>query len=861
MCSICQYSIGMAHLVSVKIWQFIIEYCNQDHTLYVVREARHLLYDILYKYDVKTKDTTVVKEVLEEITKPLTENVFEVNNERIMVNVEDHELQHKLSATLDLLSFVFQQTLESKEKTNIVNICQVEQNIELTAWKLVDMYYNEDFILKVLSTLSSYYFAKFLHDKWNGDEQQQIDSNNFNELGIAVYNQMKFCIERNYCVNFLRIAEINHKLWKKLGTRVPKQVYIENELVRFESQLIIFQLIPVHMILRLKEFEEEEFFQKYMMKIFALTCDQTLRICYTYRDSILKMPKSTSIDLSIKSVYGTMSMVDILERDEAIIVFQACIYALKEFIIKLYESNGMALSLSQTETSFTIVAEYANTIHAILVSMKTLIERFKITWNDSIETICLVSCAMQLLLAKDLPIKVCVQALKLLQLSIEHFLSPDMALLVDDLHESSFTRMAPIIKNRAHDTNWEVRDSILELVISIANIAHIKYPAFQKILAENWICKIVQDMAINDTEPYVRASAIKCIAELVAIDCIFDDDFSTQDIFDHMVDTIYNEPEGIVRKEAICALARLTRLSKIPTRYSDTYFSIIAYVIDNDLYWEAKVEAINCLRYRICYLLTNEGMLDGTFPSVTFSKEKKKIVQLNPREVNLRFFKVLTELSQRGVLGLLLKSIQDDCDIAVIRASRSLAKKMLNKMEQHNFTTFEDKMEPTSNSNISSTTNFINPLTANIATSDKVKVEESSPKELFSGDAKILEVLDSDEIIESILNSQDINLLAETYNENMNINEQSGNSEAMEANLPQRRNNKRRQIDPLYYKKFSIVGPIEFVAALMAIDFEEKTDKQDQWFLCDENFATLLDEILCMVKPEQNSESISADCY
>lgn len=68
-------------------------------------------------------------------------------------------------------------------------------------------------------------------------------------------------------------------------------------------------------------------------------------------------------------------------------------------------------------------------------------------------------------------LQVSVQSFKLLKLSIEHFLSPNMALLVDNLKGSALLVMAPVIMKRSHDTAWEVRDSVLELVISITNIS------------------------------------------------------------------------------------------------------------------------------------------------------------------------------------------------------------------------------------------------------------------------------------------------------------------------------------------------------------------------------------------------------
>lgn len=66
-----------------------------------------------------------------------------------------------------------------------------------------------------------------------------------------------------------------------------------------------------------------------------------------------------------------------------------------------------------------------------------------------------------------------VQAIKLTQISVEHFLSPNMALLVDNLKGSGLQNLGPIIIKNVHNTEWEVRDSTLELVTSVVSISRL----------------------------------------------------------------------------------------------------------------------------------------------------------------------------------------------------------------------------------------------------------------------------------------------------------------------------------------------------------------------------------------------------
>lgn len=61
--------------------------------------------------------------------------------------------------------------------------------------------------------------------------------------------------------------------------------------------------------------------------------------------------------------------------------------------------------------------------------------------------------------------------MKLIQTSIEHFLAPNLALLMDGLEGSGMEELGPMIYKRLHDMDWEVRDSVLELLHSIVEIS------------------------------------------------------------------------------------------------------------------------------------------------------------------------------------------------------------------------------------------------------------------------------------------------------------------------------------------------------------------------------------------------------
>lgn len=71
-----------------------------------------------------------------------------------------------------------------------------------------------------------------------------------------------------------------------------------------------------------------------------------------------------------------------------------------------------------------------------------------------------------------------------------------------------------------------------------------------------------------------------------------------------------------------------------------------------DLHWEVKINALEFWRHFIKAHLTDQGMLDGHFPNVTFSKEHRKIVSLDTNEIKQRLNKALDELSKQRCLGV-----------------------------------------------------------------------------------------------------------------------------------------------------------------------------------------------------------------
>ncbi|XP_017142330.1 uncharacterized protein LOC108155781 [Drosophila miranda] len=853
--SVACFSMGLAFMRIHRTWTLLIQYSNNDHTLYVVREARQVLYEILYKSCDKLHDKAVTLEILAEIMKPIHDNLYKTTDpevqERIHINVDDNELLHKISATLDLLSYVLQQTLVHEERTMLISLMKEYHDFEITIWKLIDMTHNPYFMEKIFTTLSSYYFALLTHEKLlNPDVTEPPEQ--FTDFGLSFFNLMKFFITRRDGVGFVKMAELNHILWKKLGARAPKEIIIQHERVTFENQLILFHMLPLLFSMKYAQRQADEasrteLFDAYVLKLMEMSCEQTFRMCYSMRDAFFT-PEGVAgglftPELANKCIHSILSLEHVLDREQAITVCQALLYVLREVVaLSALGNSGQddCHSVSSAGSAGSIyrdlyprgtelVVNDPKVLHSVMVGLRTLIERFKITWKESVETIGLVNCLAFVLENTNMDARCTVQALKLVQLAVEHFLSPNMALLVDNLQGSALVCLGPIIVKRMHDTTWEVRDTTLELTTSIASISRIKFPAFQQFLIDAKIPPIVYEMAKNDSESYVRASAFKCLSQMVSINLLWENCLSQLDLVDHLLYVLYRDNDDLVRAEAVNTLMKIYEHRKIHQKYKNTLFSTLNYCVVGDHHSEVKLNALVFWRREFFRQFSNQGMIDGVFPTVTFSKEQKKIVTLTEKEIQTSIAKVFGEVQQYGYFGIIIKCLREEVSVEVLEIIVRGLKLMNEKFER--FKGIMEEVELRSP-----------PPSDEQCSSFNFKPQEPTPHP-SSGRSSPMNPNKADEIIEGILNSQDAQLLETAFQTQMQINDED---------------DEKRHLDEFYYKQFAMPYR-KFLVELKTIDLDNLIKQKEERFECIENFTSLLDDILCAIK--HDDANIISDCY
>lgn len=62
------------------------------------------------------------------------------------------------------------------------------------------------------------------------------------------------------------------------------------------------------------------------------------------------------------------------------------------------------------------------------------------------------------------------------------------------------------------------------------NLSISEFPAFQEYILDSGICPVIWSMAKNDLEPYVRASALKCLNQMTQINKIWENCLNQYDM-------------------------------------------------------------------------------------------------------------------------------------------------------------------------------------------------------------------------------------------------------------------------------------------------------------------------------------------
>ncbi|CAO1423827.1 unnamed protein product [Diamesa serratosioi] len=848
--SISKHSIGLQWLKQTSSWKLCIKYYKNNHTVYIIREAGSFLFDILTKFVYQMHDESLCIEIIETILDPLINNDWKPSETTLIV--DDEDTQRMLTPTINICIHLLTLCIESSSRSRISYYIILKYRFERNLWLIGDLSsQNQDFIGVLCRAHVTANFARLCTMDIPATDTTAKDIT-FNEFTIHFYNQMNFAIVRRCFKHVTTVTELYHVLWWKLGSRAPNEVVLENQDIQFGDQVIMLQMLPILYVIKSRVGANAEYLNEICTKMFKMSCEHTIRLLYTYRDALQMVDNKDNVsDLAAKSIQGILTLKNSLHRDRAILAFQILIYVLAGYI----DDNDREESADKKTADTRLLLQTQNLLSALINGLHDLIKNYTISWKECVESTTIVGFMLVLLDNPNLSARLSVEALKLIQICIEHFLAPNLALLMDTLVGSGIESLGPTIYKRLHDNSWEVRDSTLELLNSIVDISKKKFPAFQKHILEHHICEIVEIIAKNDTESYVRASALKCLNSMISIKLFWEHALNSMDLKKFLVELLGTESEGVVRREAVACITTIYSDQQIPKLCLDSIFSVLAHCAVNDFYWEVKVNALVFWRKVMCRQFQHQGMIDGTFPAVTFSKEHKKIITLTEKEINLRLKKVLNELSLRGCLGVLLACLKDDGDLEVVRSTVAIVEKTMVYLNKYNYMDEHLKIQATAkdaekesigklpviDSNYSE---FIQAGTKNSSVRNNADFSATTNVSVSAENGELCKT--SDQVIEGIINSNDLGLLSDTYKKNLNLEDCTVPCEL-------------GKIDENLFKKFALTTSDDFLNYVTKTDLKKLIEEKSEWISHTEGFSTLLDDIILSFTSTDDANDM--DCY
>lgn len=355
-----------------------------------------------------------------------------------------------------------------------------------------------------------------------------------------------------------------------------------------------------------------------------------------------------------------------------------------------------------------------------------------------------------------------------------------------------------------------------------------------------------------------------------------------------MLHVLRTESEGIVRKAAVDLVCEIYQKHRIPNNDYEQLFRTLAHTAVADLYWEVKHEALIFWKLVIMRQFLHNGVIDGQFPAVTFSKELKKIVTLTPKEISIRLNRIMDELSTRGALGVVLECLNDECDLEVVKRAAKIVQglnkflqkyKYLDELQQRQAE--QDKMLAPAGAAAAMADECVpakRPMMNNeqLVAMDGETGEETvvQPMEGICCGAEsssaVTEVVgavadtlpaDFDQIIESIVSADDINLLVHAYEnqlhldaEEMAVTADDGvveNGDATTTTTPTPLNDE-------FFKTFAQVKPLDYLRRVGTLDLDRLIEARCDWMQKNDSFSSLLEDIMFSLEIADVNE---ADCY
>lgn len=232
-----------------------IDYCNENQTVYVVREAQQFTKKLIFEVFDKLKNENICREILSYAASSIKDAVIMYNG---IVCIDSADLQRKVSPTISLLCIILNECIRNHEKYAIISdITLTIFNAEVNLWRLISMTKNQNFFKEII--LAHVYV-----------NCAQI-SGNVSDFHQRFFDHINYCIANTNPMAMIAVTNLYHVLYK-FGLKIDG-LKLENE---------IFVIIFVPIIYLIGEHEKCNNYKKFshlLMKFYEISLDDIQKRC------------------------------------------------------------------------------------------------------------------------------------------------------------------------------------------------------------------------------------------------------------------------------------------------------------------------------------------------------------------------------------------------------------------------------------------------------------------------------------------------------------------------------------------------------------------------------------------------------
>ncbi|XP_028162618.1 uncharacterized protein LOC114354432 [Ostrinia furnacalis] len=815
--AIVSHNSGVSWILKSELWKKLLTLYQKPSTIFVLRLVYKFVSEFLWKLD-ELDDEPNLTIILGHIAKPILE-VNYIDTQNVTCEEED-EYCKKFEPVLQMfLSALLSKIDRVHQKNKIMSILMNEINFQTHLHFLLERIRNENVSMLIIRLIFAWVLLRVFQKKpyLPGVVYKFED---FIELQALYFNMIHYLIQKRNVMQVVDCCNNCNSMVRTVFNTLAMNKLDDERENKLQYQMLFIYLVPLLVYINktakgnCKGSMTNDRINEYISTFVHMSCEHTSRAAYALRDLILEQDV---MNITFESVKRLTFFKDQLNDQQANTLFQALFYVLREYDPTDDYGEIQTENLEDSEQKVLVMTYVMDTV-------LSLVKRYNIKWHASLEVACLNVIVHNILTRRpNLTCKFVLASLGVMTVTVQKFLPPNLSLLMEAEPGSAIHEMGKLMFTKMHDINWEVRDSALELLNVCTEISYIKFPPFRKQIIENKLITVAATIAFNDHEPYVQVSALKCVGASCKISSMWEQlQGEHPNFLDRMIAVLRNNQEGIVRKEACNVLCEIYQHIKLAPNFRQALYEHMASAAISDFHWEVQLSALKFWKFVIQSYLTDQGMLDGTFPPVTFSRESRKIVTLNEAEIRKRLLKLLDELAANGCLTVLLKLLHEDTEVEVMDAALCIAEEL-------------------------------NEILVKYKVPDIVVIAEGEPKSMedlvcvIEPDEVQEEQMDhdtattSDNVIDGIIKCDDMNLLANIYQKHMSLDKPDA---------------------PKVTPKLKITisaTPYLFVNYMRVNDFKNTIKQKREWKDGIRSVSSLLDDVLGLY--DDNEEVNSLDCY